>query len=443
MLFAVIVIAVTVLPPAAPAAAFEETPEATEAAAPPRVPVNQVRRIKVTRRMTFPIVFPTSYGSSFGYCRDGCLREHHGVDIFTFRWKGAPVVAAHSGRIVRAGVGTGNAGCHVWIQAADGWVTRYLHLNDDTPGYDDESYSCLPSGIEIGALVEEGQLIGWIGDSGNAETTPAHLHFELRTPRGYPVDPYRSLRRAKKIRFTKLDEAEPIDVAATISQYAYPDGARVVFLTTVGADARDTLSVPAGGRLDGPLLVTGVDGIPEATVAELDRLAPQRIVILERGETVSTTVEAELRRRARIVERFPFPVAEEADPITPDGPSIGRAGGAEPSFWVVLMVAEPPADEAGRRWEALTWSVPTMYLDSDADAPRRRGRSPYSGPGRSGRRRTLYFADGAGYTRFPATEAPAEPPGPGVVFVAPHEATAPTFAFLRSLAAVPAMPLWR
>ena len=50
----------------------------------PAVPKNQVRRVKVTRDIVFPVVGTNHYYAGFGACRDNCEREHHGIDIMTY-----------------------------------------------------------------------------------------------------------------------------------------------------------------------------------------------------------------------------------------------------------------------------------------------------------------------------------------------------------------------
>jgi hypothetical protein len=75
-------------------------------------------------------------------------------------------------------------------------------MNNDTPGTDDGQgggQHAYAVGVDDGAQVVAGQLIGWMGDSGNAETTQAHLHFEIRRPDRTPVSPYPSLQAAQKI----------------------------------------------------------------------------------------------------------------------------------------------------------------------------------------------------------------------------------------------------
>ena len=60
--------------------------------------------------------------------------------------------------------------------------------------------------IQVGTHVKKGELIGWVGNSGNAETTPSHLHFEMRVTNDkagakaghkvayFPVNPYSMLK---------------------------------------------------------------------------------------------------------------------------------------------------------------------------------------------------------------------------------------------------------
>ncbi|HET8739026.1 MAG TPA: M23 family metallopeptidase, partial [Acidimicrobiia bacterium] len=57
-------------------------------------------------------------------------------------------------------------------------------------------------GIEVGAKVEAGQLIGWVGDSGNAEWTTPHTHFEIHLD-GRALNPYELLTDAYERDFAR------------------------------------------------------------------------------------------------------------------------------------------------------------------------------------------------------------------------------------------------
>jgi hypothetical protein len=155
--------------------------------------------------MTFPIDGEHRITDSFGDCRGtSCSRSHEGVDMPAA--KGVPIVAAGDGEVtwISPNQNASNC-CYIGIDHGDGWMTRYIHLNDDAQdstgkylnGTDGQGWGIAP-GLVKGSLVTAGQLIGWNGDSGNASEGHPHLHFELRR-NGTAIDPYRYLLRAKEV----------------------------------------------------------------------------------------------------------------------------------------------------------------------------------------------------------------------------------------------------
>ncbi len=152
-----------------------------------------------------PIVFPLAgdhfFHSTFGAPRDGGRRRHAGTDIFADR--GVPVLAVADGVIEEMDQAV-LAGQYIVIRHDNGWRSKYLHLDNDTPGTDDGLAIGYAEGIEVGVWVPAGTVIGYVGDSGNAETTAPHLHFALHQPNGLPIDPYRALVRAPEVPPTYL-----------------------------------------------------------------------------------------------------------------------------------------------------------------------------------------------------------------------------------------------
>ncbi|MGH7503527.1 MAG: peptidoglycan DD-metalloendopeptidase family protein [Longimicrobiales bacterium] len=111
-------------------------------------------------------------GSVFGDPRDGGVRDHHGVDIFAPR--GTPALAAIEATVSRVET-TPRGGNVVWLRATGRGVSLYYaHLDSQT--------------VSQGMRVEIGDTVGLVGNTGNARTTPPHLHFGVYQ-RG-PVDPY-------------------------------------------------------------------------------------------------------------------------------------------------------------------------------------------------------------------------------------------------------------
>lgn len=150
------------------------------------------------RPIRFPLRSYSSFVDTFGACRDGCARRHEGIDIFTP--KRTHLIAAADGHVTWLRTdASGTAGNGVGITDAQGWRYLYLHANNDNPGTDDGRNPArwrFSPGITMGTKVYAGQIIGYSGDSGNAETTPPHLHFEVRTPDLVEINPYPSLRNA-------------------------------------------------------------------------------------------------------------------------------------------------------------------------------------------------------------------------------------------------------
>lgn len=104
-------------------------------------------------------------------------RRHAGVDVFARR--GEYVYAVVDGRLSgrgwdQPGRRSGNSW---WLTSADGrTVFFYAHLADFAPG------------LRVGSTVRAGQIIGWVGSTGNA--SGPHLHFEIRPGGGEPINPY-------------------------------------------------------------------------------------------------------------------------------------------------------------------------------------------------------------------------------------------------------------
>ncbi len=156
-------------------------------------------------RITFPVqadhIDDVYWSDTWGAARSGG-RSHIGVDIMGSRM--IPLVAANDS-VVTWGEFDNAGGNIVRLRDTNGWEYQYIHINNDTPGTDDGNASCLQAfaakicnnldghRIQRGLEFRAGELIGYLGDSGNAEWTAPHLHFEIYAPNGdggvSPVNP--------------------------------------------------------------------------------------------------------------------------------------------------------------------------------------------------------------------------------------------------------------
>ena len=153
--------------------------------------------------MRFPVDGPHSFTDSFGAPREG-KRVHQGIDIFAEKL--TPVVAVADGVVRKTATGS-TAGRYIVVEHDDGWLSYYLHLNNDSPGTDDGRRAQPVAGIVPGAVVKAGDLLDYVGDSGNAESTPSHLHFELHRRNGDIVNPYPHLLAAAGASETAVERA--------------------------------------------------------------------------------------------------------------------------------------------------------------------------------------------------------------------------------------------
>ncbi|MDP2705531.1 MAG: peptidoglycan-binding protein [Patescibacteria group bacterium] len=146
------------------------------------------------RTIVFPVNGKYNFRDDFSEPRDGGTRTHLGIDIIADKM--TPVVAATDGVITFIAIPQASWGYSISIRDSEGFSYRYLHLNNDTPGTDDgqggEANAYAP-GLKRRTTVTKGQLIGWVGDSGNAEATISHLHFEIWDPSRTAINPYESL----------------------------------------------------------------------------------------------------------------------------------------------------------------------------------------------------------------------------------------------------------
>lgn len=134
----------------------------------------------VTLGLEAQLAFPVeghgaeSIYSRFGAARDGGRRIHRGVDIFARR--GTPVLAVSAGRVNRVR-DTRIGGKVVWVRdPVRNASVYYAHLDSQH--------------VRDGQFVEPGDTVGFVGNTGNARTTPPHLHLGLYRRGEGAVDPF-------------------------------------------------------------------------------------------------------------------------------------------------------------------------------------------------------------------------------------------------------------
>ena len=211
----------------------------------------------------FPIYGPSGYGDSFGAPRgDVSGGWHHGDDIFAPL--GAPILAVATGTVFSVGwneVG----GWRLWLRDTAGNEFYYAHLSAYT-------------GLAVnGRHVNAGEVLGFVGNTGDAQGTPFHLHFEIHPVSmlflGYDgaVDPTRYLNAWQRLEDIRILAAVPFSLQLSTTGHAPTPGAILLqssdISTASGLDPgslrramRAPVTVPTGsggpiGELPTPLPV--------------------------------------------------------------------------------------------------------------------------------------------------------------------------------------------
>jgi murein DD-endopeptidase MepM/ murein hydrolase activator NlpD len=160
--------------PTTTATATPTAPPKATATPKPSKPKQTWKQRLMGNRFVFPVGGPATIGGPFGAPRASTGKPHAGNDIFADF--GTPVVAVADGTL--ANVGTlPISGNRLWVYADTGDQFFYAHL------------SAFSANAVNDRHVEAGEVLGYVGNTGDAEPTPPHVHFEIHPNGGDAVDP--------------------------------------------------------------------------------------------------------------------------------------------------------------------------------------------------------------------------------------------------------------
>jgi hypothetical protein len=229
-------------------------------------------------RLVFPVVGTVSYTDDFGDPR--WQGSHEGNDLMA-AWK-APVVAVEAGK-VRIYTRSSSAGCMLYLYGKSGTTYLFIHLNNDRTAKNDNKGGCkrgvaYAPGLKDGQSVRTGQLIGYVGDSGDADGVGHHLHFELHPDGGRAVSPYKHLRKAERLLFavpegpTARGTAGPAALTLTATVVAYEQATAPEEPRQGGAGSEAPPPPPARAASAGSLTVkVGAVRVGEGAAVRLTR----------------------------------------------------------------------------------------------------------------------------------------------------------------------------
>lgn len=218
----------------------------------------------IVKTFAVPILFGfDKLFENFGDPRDGGARTHEGQDIFAP--KGTPIVSPTKAIVISTGTGD-SAGKYVYTANPGGETFRYMHLDE-------------VANINRGDKLDVGDLIGTVGDTGNAPDGVYHLHFEVRDSSG-ATDPYPRLEETftlkEKMSFmdnviNKYDGDEDEYAAFLVSEFTteFKAGLKAGYdLPGEIVDALEDIGIVSAAKAEEKLETT-LAAIPNALAVEL------------------------------------------------------------------------------------------------------------------------------------------------------------------------------
>jgi hypothetical protein len=222
------------------------------------------------------------YTNDFGAPRP--QGPHQGNDIMAP--KRSLAVAAEPGKVkLRSG---GSAGCYLYLYGQSKTMYLYIHLNNDLTTGNDNRGKCVAGvsyakGLKDGQKVKAGQLLGYVGDSGDANGVASHLHFEVHPGGGGAVSPYPYLNRAYRLLFAaprgstftlslagKVGSTPPSQLGVKIASLRqYPSGFKFA-----GVNRTIRLTVP-----ETTVVERKVGGVPRAVTAPVTALKKKPVQV--------------------------------------------------------------------------------------------------------------------------------------------------------------------
>ncbi|MCO5320834.1 MAG: peptidoglycan DD-metalloendopeptidase family protein [Microthrixaceae bacterium] len=181
----------------------------------------------------FPVQGEVEFIDSWGYPRmtgTTSAHWHQGTDIFAPM--GTPLVASESGVLDRVGV-AGLGGMRLWLEGDSGTHYYYAHL------------IAFAEGMTDGVRVNAGDVVGYVGDTGNAKGTSPHLHFEVHPDGGEAVNPYPLLKATYGSR-PMVQIVQAPTPAEALAALASPPAAPAPGASGVAPSSVPTTTQPAG-----------------------------------------------------------------------------------------------------------------------------------------------------------------------------------------------------